>query len=62
MATPISSIRNIGPATEQEFARAGVHSAEQLREMGTDAAYAKLLQSGSRPHFIGFYIIEMGLQ
>ena len=28
----------------------------------TDAAYAQLLQSGHRPHFIGYYVIEMGLQ
>ena len=62
MATPISSIRNLGPATEDEFRRAGVLDAEQLRELGTDAAYARLLQNGTRPHFIGFYVIEMGLQ
>ena len=62
MATPISSIRNLGPATEREFARAGITSAEELRALGTDAAYTRLLKAGSRPHFIGFYVIEMGLQ
>ncbi len=30
--------------------------------MGPDAAYTKLLQSGSRPHFIGYYVLVMGLQ
>lgn len=62
MSTPISSIRNLGPASEAAFARAGIHSAEELRELGADAAYARLLQSGSRPHFIGYYVLVMGLQ
>ncbi len=62
MSDPVSSIRNLGPAFEQACARAGIHSAQQLREMGADAAYAKLLQAGSRPHFIGYYVLVMGLQ
>ena len=33
MADPISSIRNLGPAVEESFARAGITSAEELREM-----------------------------
>ena len=61
-STPISSLRNLGPATEAEFARAGITSAEELRDLGADAAYARVLRAGSRPHFIGFYIIEMALQ
>lgn len=44
------------------FAKAGIHSAEDLRALGTDAAYAKLLANGTRPHFIGYYVIEMALQ
>lgn len=62
MASKISTIRNLGPAMEQAFARVGIHSAEELREIGTDAAYAKLLKHGARPHFIAYYVIEMGLQ
>lgn len=62
MGTPISSIRNLGPAMEQAFARAGITSAEQLRDLGTDAAYGRLLDNGHKPHFISFYVIEMGLQ
>ncbi|MDU8942109.1 TfoX/Sxy family DNA transformation protein [Ovoidimarina sediminis] len=58
----ISTIRNLGPAMEDAFARAGITSAEALRELGTDASYARLLASGSRPHFIAYYVIEMGLQ
>lgn len=62
MTTPISSIRNLGPAMETAFARAGVDSAEALRGLGTDAAYARLLANGERPHFIGYYVLEMALQ
>lgn len=62
MTTPISSLRNLGPAMEAAFARAGITSAEALRDLGTDAAYAALLQSGHAPHFIGYYVLEMALQ
>jgi hypothetical protein len=59
---PISSIRNLGPASDAVFARAGITTAAQLRDLGPDAAYAKLLASGSQPHFIGYYAMVMGLQ
>ncbi|TMV69191.1 TfoX/Sxy family protein, partial [Thioclava sp. BHET1] len=62
MPTPISSIRNLGPASEAAFARAGIHSAERLRELGADAAYKALLESGQPPHFIGYYVLVMALQ
>ena len=58
----VSSIRNLGPAFQESFAKVGVHSAEQLRELGADAAYEKLLRNGHRPHFIGYYVLVMGLQ
>ena len=60
--TPISSIRNLGPAAEAAFARAGIASAEEVCALGADAAYAALLAAGERPHFIGFYVLVMGLQ
>jgi len=59
---PVSSIRNLGPAFELSCTRAGIHSAQQLRALGADAAYARLLQSGSKPHFIGYYVLVMALQ
>ena len=62
MSTPITTIPNIGPASEAAFARAGIHSAEDLRDLGADEAYRRLLESGSAPHFIGYYVIVMGLQ
>ena len=58
----ISSIKNLGPAMEAEFNAAGITTAEQLREMGADAAYKQLLQHGTRPHFIGYYVLHMALQ
>jgi hypothetical protein len=60
--SPISSIPNLGPASEAAFAKAGIHSAEELRALGADAAYLRLLQAGTAPHFIGYYVIVMGLQ
>ncbi len=62
MSEPVSSIRNLGPASDKAFARAGITSAEQLRDLGADAAYTQLLRHGTRPHFIGYYAMVMGLQ
>ena len=62
MPTPVSSIRNLGPASEAAFARAGITSAEELRALGADEAYRRLLASGARPHFIGYYVLVMALQ
>ena len=62
MSTPITTIRNLGPAIEASLHRAGIMSAEELRELGADAAYARLLATGSRPHFIGYYVLHMALQ
>ncbi|MDP2738519.1 MAG: TfoX/Sxy family DNA transformation protein [Pseudorhodobacter sp.] len=62
MATPVSSIANLGPASEAAFARAGINSAEEIRALGADAAYLRLLEAGTRPHFIGYYVLVMGLQ
>ena len=61
MSDPVSSIRNLGPKSDAAFARAGIHSAEELRALGPDKAYARLLANGTRPHFIGYYAMVMGL-
>ena len=61
-AEPVSAIRNLGPRSVEMFAKAGINSAAELRQLGADAAYRKLLQAGSRPHFIGYYALVMGLQ
>jgi hypothetical protein len=62
MPTPISSIRNLGPATEAHFAKAGITSAEQLQALGAHEAYRAWLLAGLPPHFIGYYVLEMALQ
>ncbi|MAM60208.1 TfoX/Sxy family DNA transformation protein [Maritimibacter sp. UBA3975] len=62
MTTPVTSIPNLGPATAEGFARAGVDSAEALRALGADAAYARWLAAGEPAHFIGYYALVMGLQ
>lgn len=62
MPSPVSSIPNLGPASETAFARAGITTADEIRALGPDEAYRRLLESGSRPHFIGYYVLVMGLQ
>ena len=59
---PVSAIRNLGPRSVEMFAKAGINSAAELRKLGADDAYRRLLQAGSRPHFIGYYALVMGLQ
>lgn len=62
MGTPVSTIRNLGPAMDAACIKAGIPDAETLRDLGPDEAYRRLLQSGTRPHFIGYYVLVMGLQ
>ena len=61
-ADPITAIPNLGPASAAAFARAGVTTASELRALGADAAYLRLLRSGTPPHFIGYYVLVMALQ
>lgn len=62
MSAPVSSIRNLGPAYEEACARAGIADADALRALGPDEAYSRLLKAGTKPHFIGYYVLVMGLQ
>jgi hypothetical protein len=57
-----STIRNLGPASDIFYGRAGITSAEKLREMGADEAYYQALVAGGSAHFIGYYAMVMGLQ
>ncbi|MGR3490765.1 MAG: TfoX/Sxy family DNA transformation protein [Shimia sp.] len=59
---PPSSLRNLGPAMDEAFAGVGITSADQLRDLGADRAYAMLLDNGHRPHFISYYVLHMALQ
>lgn len=62
MTDPVSSIPNLGPASDISFARARLTSAQQVHDLGAEACYAKLIRAGTKPHFIGFYALAMGLQ
>ncbi len=55
-------MRNLGPAYEASCKAAGIHSAEELRDLGADEAYGRMLETGLRPHFIGYYVLVMALQ
>ncbi len=50
MSTPLSSLKNLGPAMEKYGKRIGVDSAEALRAMGYMEAY--LRYKASYPRFI----------
>ena len=62
MSDAISTIPNLGPASEAAFARAGIYTATEVRSLGADECYRRLLAAGSQPHFIGYYVLVMGLQ
>ena len=58
----LTTIRNIGPAFAQALTAVGITTAEELREVGADEAYSRMLQNGTSPHFIGYYVLHMALQ
>ncbi|MBM2577059.1 TfoX/Sxy family DNA transformation protein [Jannaschia sp. Os4] len=58
----LETVRNVGPALAGALRSAGIADAVALRALGTDAAYGRLVEAGARPHFIGYYALEMGLQ
>ena len=62
MSDKPSSIRNLGPASDAAYARAGITTAAQVRELGADETYFRALEAGMKPHFIGYYVLVMGLQ
>ena len=62
MPDPVTAIRNVGPAMAEGLARAGITTARQLRRLGADVAYRRLIETGHPPHFIGYYALVMGLQ
>lgn len=62
MASDLTSIDTIGPATEKALIAAGVPDAATLRRIGAHEAYRALLTAGNRPHFIWYYVLHMALQ
>lgn len=59
---PVTTIRNLGARMAEAFARVGITTAEELEAMGADAAYARLLASGHRPHILAFQAVALGLE
>ena len=43
----ITTIPNLGPASEEAFRRAGLTTAEEIRALGPDEAYRRLLAQGN---------------
>ncbi|MBU2956437.1 TfoX/Sxy family protein [Paracoccus sp. 1_MG-2023] len=62
MDSDLTTIRNIGPATARALVAAGIPDAQTLHRIGAHEAYRALLQSGERPHFIGYYVLCMAVQ
>jgi len=58
----ISSIRNLGPAMETAFEKAGLSSAQELYDLGAEASYGRLLASGHGAHFMAYCALALGLQ
>ena len=58
----LTEIPNIGPATARSLIAAGIPDADTLHRIGAHEAYRALLIAGERPHFIGYYVLQMGLQ
>jgi hypothetical protein len=58
----LTEIPNIGPATARSLIAAGIPDADTLRRAGAHEAYRALLTAGERPHFIGYYVLQMALQ
>ncbi|RNF35513.1 TfoX/Sxy family protein [Paracoccus methylarcula] len=58
----LTEIPNIGPATARALIAAGIPDSAALRGIGAHEAYRRLLMAGERPHFIGYYVLHMGLQ
>jgi DNA transformation protein and related proteins len=47
---------------QRAFAKAGIVTADALRDLGTEGAWKRLIASGYRPHFMAYLALEMGLQ
>ena len=62
MTSPISLISNLRPAYEDSCAKIGISSAKEPREHRADETYRRLLKAGTKPRFIGYYVLVMALQ
>lgn len=51
MAEPLTTVKKNGPAMERSLIDVGIKTAQELRDLGADEAYLRLLNNGVRPHF-----------
>lgn len=58
---PVTAIRNMGPAMAARFSEAGIETAAEVHALGADRAYARLLASGHRAHFMAYVALVLGL-
>jgi DNA transformation protein len=61
METTIADLPNLGPKSQQMLERAGVRSYEQLRGLGSVAAFVRVKQSGVEPSLNLLWALEGAL-
>lgn len=57
----ISDLPNFGPKSQQMLAQAGIHTLEQLRELGAVRAYVKVKRSGANASLNLLWVLEGAL-
>jgi DNA transformation protein len=57
----ISDLPNFGPKSQQMLAQAGIHTFEQLRELGTVRAYVQVKRAGASSSLNLLWAIEGAL-
>ena len=62
MESDLKTIKGIGDAVAAQLIAVGITTSAQLHALGAHEAYARMMQNGIRPHFIGYYALEMALQ
>ena len=58
---PITSLRNLGPRSEQLLAFAGIKTEEELRKLGSVAAYARVVRACEQTNLNLLWAIEGAL-
>jgi DNA transformation protein len=59
--TPIASLLNLGPKSQQMLTQAGIASVEQLRGLGAVATFARVRSAGARPSLNLLWALEGAL-
>ncbi|MCW7540227.1 TfoX/Sxy family protein [Aquabacterium sp. A7-Y] len=57
----LAELPHLGPASQQALSRAGITSVEQLRRLGSVAAYAQARRSGARVSLNLLWALEAAL-